>query len=134
MQPRTAETLVERYLLALSTADAALAISLFTADGTVNSPLYGDVPAREFYPALFADTAESVLSLRKTLLSPDGSTLAFWFDFGWVLADGTQAPFTVVDIAELNEEDLISRLHIVYDTHTIRESWMHQHGATEPTG
>lgn len=132
MQSRTADALVQTYLLALSNADAALATSLFAPDGIVNSPLYGDLPAREFYPTLFADTAESVLSLRSTLLSADGSTLAFWFDFGWVLADGTPAPFTVVDVAELNEEGLITRLHIVYDTHPIRASWTRQHNATEP--
>jgi hypothetical protein len=130
MQSPTADVLVKTYLRALSDADAALAIGLFTPDGIVISPLYGELPARDFYPVLFADTAESVLSLRKTLLSPDGSTLAFWFDFGWVLADGTPAPFTVVDVAELDEHGLISRLHIVYDTHPIRDSWTRQHQAT----
>ncbi|QCP00106.1 nuclear transport factor 2 family protein [Arthrobacter sp. 24S4-2] len=129
MKSPTADALVETYLQALSDADAARVISLFTPDGIVNSPLYGELPAREFYPMLFADTAESVLSLRKTLLSPDGSTLAFWFDFGWVLADGTPAPFTVVDVAELDERGLIFRLHIVYDTHPIRDSWTRQHHA-----
>ena len=131
MQSPTADALVETYLRALSDADAALAIRLFTPDGIVNSPLYGELPARDFYPMLFADTAESVLSLRKTLLSPDGATLAFWFDFGWVLADGTPAPFTVVDVAELDEHGLISRLHIVYDTQPIRDSWTRQHRAAK---
>lgn len=131
MQSTTAEALVETYLRALSDCDADRAISLFSHDGIVNSPLYGELPAREFYPMLFADTSESVLSLRKTLLSPDASTLAFWFDFGWVLADGTPAPFTVVDVAELDEQGLISRLHIVYDTHPIRGSWARQHHAAK---
>lgn len=95
----SADALVDTYLSALSTSDVDRAVSLFTPDGIVDSPLYGQLPAREFYPALFADTAESVLTLRKTLLSDDAATLAFWFDFGWVLADGAPAPFTVVDIA-----------------------------------
>jgi len=129
MQSPTADSLVETYLRALSSADADLAVSLFTPDGIVVSPLYGELPAREFYPMLFADTAESVLSLRKTLLSADGSTLAFWFDFGWVLADGTPTPFTVVDVAELDEQGWISRLHIVYDTDPIRDSWTRQHNS-----
>jgi hypothetical protein len=42
------------------------------------------------------------------------------FDFAWVLADGTPAPFTVVDIAELTEDGLIANLHIIYDTSPIR--------------
>ncbi len=126
MHSPSADALVQTYLHAVSTGDADLLTSLFTPEGIVNSPLYGELPAREFYPTLFADTAESVLSLRKTLLSPDGATLAFWFDFDWVLADGTPAPFTVVDVAELDEQGLIRRLHIVYDTHPIRESWDRQ--------
>jgi hypothetical protein len=37
-----------------------------------------------------------------------------------VLTDGTPAPFTVVDIAELTEDGLIASLQIVYDTSPIR--------------
>jgi hypothetical protein len=77
------------------------------------------LPAREFYPTLFADTAESRLTLRR-VLRDDREAVAFWFDFAWVLADGTPAPFTVVDIAELREDGLIASLHIVYDTAPIR--------------
>ncbi len=87
--------------------------------------MYGDLPANEFYPLLFADTAQSVLTLRKTLHDIDGAdaTVAFWFDFAWTLADGTPAPFTAVDVAELDDTGRITHLHIVYDTHPIREAW-----------
>jgi hypothetical protein len=126
MDALSPDALVEAYLSALSSADAELAISLFAPDGIVDSPLYGQQAASDFYPALFADTAASVLTLRKTMLSADAATIAFWFDFDWVLANGTPAPFTVVDIAELGENGLIQRLHIVYDTHPIRDSWVEQ--------
>jgi hypothetical protein len=126
MHSLSPDALVEAYLGALSSADAELAISLFVPDGVVESPLYGRQAAADFYPALFADTAASVLTLRKTLLSADATTVAFLFDFDWVLANGTPAPFTVVDVAELDESGLIQRLHIVYDTHPIRGSWMEQ--------
>lgn len=126
MHSPSVDALVDAYLRALSSADAELAISLFAAGGIVDSPLYGQQSASDFYPALFADTAASVLTLRKTLLSADAATVAFWFDFDWVLANGTPAPFTVVDVAELDENGLIQRLHIVYDTHPIRDSWIEQ--------
>ncbi|CAL4861154.1 nuclear transport factor 2 family protein [Microbacterium sp. MM2322] len=126
MRSLSPDDLVQTYLRALSYADAELAASLFTPDGVVDSPLYGMQAARDFYPALFADTASSVLTLRKTLVSADAATVAFWFDFDWVLANGTPAPFTVVDVAEIGEDGLITRLHIVYDTHPIRESWVAQ--------
>lgn len=117
------EVLVDTYLAALEAGDVERVLSVFTPDGVVESPLYGRQSAREFYPALFADTSASVLTLKKILTSVDSSTLAFWFDFGWTLADGTPAPFTVVDLAELAEDGRIERLHIVYDTHPLRDLW-----------
>jgi len=126
MTPSPADALVDAYLRALGTRDADLAISLFAPDGVVDSPLYGLLPAREFYPALFEDTAASVVTLRKPMVSDDFSTIAFWFDFDWVLADGSPAPFTVVDIAELRD-GLITALRIVYDTYPLRDAWTAQH-------
>ena len=72
-----------------------------------------------FDPTLFADTAELRLTLRR-VFRDDGEAVAFWFDFTWVLADGTSASSTIVDIAELTEDGLIASLHIVYDTAPIR--------------
>lgn len=129
MDDLTADSLVTTYLRALGSSDSDLAISLFAPNGVVESPLYGTLSAREFYPALFADTARSVLTLRKTLLSADAATIAFWFDFDWVLANGTPAPFTVVDVAELDDRGRIERLHIVYDTSPLRETWRAQNGS-----
>jgi hypothetical protein len=130
--------LVSTYLQALETADAALATGLFAPDGVVHSPLYGDLPARDFYPALFADTSASILRLRRILRSAqDGGgeeTIAFWFDFDWTLADGTPAPFTVVDVAELDGAGLIKHLHIVYDTHPLHASWQKQRVLQKPIG
>ena len=117
--------LVNEYLASLEAADADRVIALFTPDGSVESPLYGTMPAAEFYPVLFADTASSRLTLRTTMTgSTEGRTIvSFWFDFDWILSTGKPAPFTVVDVAELNEAGLVERLHIVYDTHPIRDAF-----------
>ena len=45
--------LADAYLAALEAADEARVLALFTGDAIVHSPLYGPVPAAEFYPALF---------------------------------------------------------------------------------
>ena len=63
----------------------------------MHSPLYGAVPAQQFYPALFADSAEIRLQLRR-VFRDDSEAVAFWFDFTWVLAGGTSASSTVVEI------------------------------------
>lgn len=121
--------LVDEYLASLEAADADRVIALFARGGIVESPLYGTMPAAEFYPALFADTASSRLTLRATVTgSTEGRTIvSFWFDFDWTLATGEPAPFTVVDVAELDEHGLIERLHIVYDTFPIRDAFNNAH-------
>ena len=115
--------LVDEYLAALETADVVRILALFTDDATVDSPLYGIVPARDFYPRLFRDTAQSTLRLRSVMVGETTDrrpTVGFWFDFDWTLSDGTRAPFTVVDVAELDHEQRIESLHILYDTAPLR--------------
>ncbi|WAC70116.1 nuclear transport factor 2 family protein [Microbacterium sp. SL75] len=136
MLPSSHSRLVEAYLEALSSADIDAVLDLFTPDGVVSSPLYGERSARDFYLTLFADTAASTLTLRQILISPAAAapTLAFWFDFDWTLADGTPAPFTVVDVAELDPDGRIRHLHIIYDTYPIRSLWdQQQRAGTAPT-
>lgn len=120
------DELVARYLRALGDADLAGMLALFTADAIVHSPLYGDLPAREFYPVLFADTAAAELTLLGTMRgeSVAGTRLvSFLFHFDWVLPGGTPAPFDVVDIAELDDRGLIAGLRIVYDTVDVRPAF-----------
>lgn len=113
---------VDDYLDALGNGDQEKVLALFAEDAVVHSPLYGPMLATDFYPALFADTAESRLHLKCVLNGEmDGSTVvAFWFDFDWILADGTPAPFTVMDVARLDDTGLITSLDIVYDTVSVR--------------
>lgn len=127
--PADVDHLVNEYLASLEAADADRVIALFAPDGIIESPLYGTMLAAEFYPALFADTASSRLTLRATMTgSTEGRTVvSFWFDFDWTLSTGKPAPFTVVDVAELDEHGLIERLHIVYDTHPIRDAFNNAH-------
>lgn len=120
----TPTTLVERYLAALERADLDAVLALFAPTARVHSPLYGERPAAEFYPLLFADTASSRLTLRSVMHDTSGArVISFWFRFDWILADGTPAPFTVVDIAELAPDGRIETLHIVYDTAAVRDAF-----------
>lgn len=118
-----ADELVTAYLRALATSDVELALSLFAVDGQVHSPLYGLLPAAQFYPALFADTRESLLTLRSVMHGVDragSATVSFWFHFDWRLPSGVAAPFDVVDVAQLDPACRITALHIIYDTVDVR--------------
>ena len=119
----TAKELAEAYLGALGRADLNAIFGLFSAGAVVHSPLYGPVPACEFFPALFGDTAESRLTLRGVTqgTAADGTPLvSIWFHFDWQLPGGQRAPFNVVDVLELDHGGHIAALRIVYDTADIR--------------
>jgi SnoaL-like protein len=122
----SAHDLVAAYLRALDTADAGLAVSLFTDDGIVHSPLYGPQPAGDFYPALFADTSQANLTLKSVMSGQDQTgrtTVSFWFHFDWRLPSGVAAPFDCVDVATLAPDGRIKDLHIVYDTVDVRSAF-----------
>jgi len=124
--PTSADDLVTTYLRALTSADAALAVSLFADDGVVHSPLYGPRPPRNFYRALFADTSQANLTLKSVMSGVDTAgrtTVSFWFHFGWRLPSGAAAPFDVVDVASLGSHGLIEELHIIYDTVDVRSAF-----------
>ncbi|WP_424217167.1 nuclear transport factor 2 family protein (plasmid) [Streptomyces sp. BI20] len=131
--PSAADDLVGAYLGALARGDVAGVLRLFAPDAVVHSPLYGPRPAREFYPALFADTGSSRLIPRGTTegRTVDGGRLvAFWFGFDWTLASGAPAPFDVVDLAELDADGRIATLRIVYDTVTVRPAFEAETGTS----
>lgn len=128
------DELAGRYLAALSAGDLAGMLALFADDAVVHSPLYGVLPAREFYPLLFADTGSANLTLLGTMRgrsASDAELLSFWFHFDWILPDGTAAPFHVVDVAELDDRGRISTLRIVYDTVGVRPA--HEAGTGRPS-
>jgi ketosteroid isomerase-like protein len=117
------QELAEAYLGALGRADLAAILQLFSDGAQVHSPLYGSMQPRDFYSALFADTAESRLKLRGVMqgLAGDGTPLvSIWFEFGWQLAGGQQVHFDVVDVLELASDGRIRVLRIIYDTVGIR--------------
>ncbi|HEX7834802.1 MAG TPA: nuclear transport factor 2 family protein [Pseudolysinimonas sp.] len=118
--------IVAAYLHALGSADVDGMLALFAEGAVVHSPLYGDLPATEFYPTLFADTASATLTLLGTMrgTSMEGrALLSFLFHFDWRLPDGTAAPFDVVDVAVIDDDGLIADLRIVYDTVDVRPAF-----------
>jgi hypothetical protein len=118
--------LADAYLAALEAADVARVLALFADNAVVHSPLYGPVPAAEFYPALFSDTSRASLTLRGVTsgTSTAGASLVgLWFHFAWRLGDGRDAPFDVVDMLELDPDGLITSLHILYDTVEVRPAF-----------
>jgi ketosteroid isomerase-like protein len=128
----TGRTLAEEYLSAMERGDLDAILALFHPDATVHSPLYGPLPATEFYPRLLADTGRSELHLRG--VTQDGPLVGIWFRFDWTLLSGSPADFECVDMLEL-ENGLITALHIFYDTATNRPAFEQETGGSwRPVG
>ena len=98
--------LVEEYLAALGSATSSLCwlsshpTGLCTHPSTALCPRGSSI--RRYLP-----TPPNHGSRPRRVFRDHREAVAFWFDFGWVLADGTSALFTVVDIAELTEDGLM---------------------------
>ncbi len=121
--------LCNAYLAALDGGDLDAVLALFAPEAEVVSPLYGTMPAKDFYAALFADTKASDTELLNIFDSSDsGGAVALHFRYGWTLADGTPVHFEVVDVIELTAaRDAFSKLTIIYDTAPLRGDWAKVH-------
>ena len=129
----TGRALASDYLSAIERGALAARLALFRPGATVHSPLYGPLPAAEFYPRLLADTGRSQLHLRG--VAQDGPLVSIWFRFDWTLPSGTPADFECVDMLELDEDGLITALHIFYDTATNRQAFERETGGSwQPAG
>jgi steroid delta-isomerase len=130
-----AEALAREYVAALAAADLDRVLMLFAPAAVVQSPLYGRLAATDFYPRLLADSGQSRLTLLGTLTGATvggASLVGIWFRFEWVLASGREAPFEVVDLAEIDDEGRIERLHIIYDTVDVRPAFEQGTHRTSP--
>ncbi|MCB1355262.1 MAG: nuclear transport factor 2 family protein [Maritimibacter sp.] len=125
----TVTELCNAYLAGLDAGDLDAVLALFAPGAEVVSPLYGTMPARDFYAALFADTEASDTTLLNIFDSSDnGGAVALHFRYGWTLADGTPVAFEVVDVIELTRaRDAFAKLTIIYDTAPLRSDWATVH-------
>jgi hypothetical protein len=113
-----------QYIDGLQSGDLTKIIDLFTADGLVHSPLYGDMLAKDFYKVLFSDTQHSEITLLNILASIDKPTIyAAHFRYQWTLRDNTQTNFECVDVFESDENNKIKELTIIYDTYLARQKF-----------
>lgn len=108
------------YLEYLQAGNATAILSLFDAQATVLSPLYGQRSAEEFYQTLFEDTQKSETRILDLMTNTRNKSLALYFNYQWWLAKGEMVSFDVVDLFRFNHDHKIVTLHIIYDTHPIR--------------
>ena len=117
---------VRSYLQYLHAGDTAGLISAFENDGVVHSPFLGTMKARDFFPRLAQASRQSVITLIDLFASVQpvdaAVRVAAYFRYDWTLSDGKLVDFTCVDVFGFRpDSDRIDSMHIVYDTHPLRE-------------
>lgn len=127
-----AHGLATEYVAAIEALDAARVLALFSDDAVVHSPLYGDLPAVQFFPKMLGDTARAALTLLGSAsgATERGTPIAIWyFSYDWTLDPGGHEPtpevtgVDMVDIAELDDEGRIASFTIVYDASAARPAF-----------
>lgn len=123
---RTQLDAVRIYLRHLHTSNTAGLIAAFEEDGVVHSPFLGTMKSRDFFPKLAQASSQSVITLIDLFASvqavDDTVRVAAYFRYDWTLSDGRLVDFTCVDVFGFQPgRDRISSMHIVYDTHPLRE-------------
>ncbi|WP_431257255.1 nuclear transport factor 2 family protein [Roseateles chitinivorans] len=117
---------VRAYLRHLHASDTAGLISSFEEDGLVHSPFLGTMLARDFFPKLAQASSKSVITLIDLFASVQATDqdvrIAAYFRYDWTLSDGRPVDFTCVDVFAFRPGSRrIQSMHIVYDTHPLRE-------------
>jgi hypothetical protein len=116
------QELCDEYLAAMNAGDLERVLALYEPDAQVVSPLYGTMPAKQFYTELFADTGRSeTRCINRFDASSHAPAIALQFHYRWTLADGVVVEFNCVDVFALNaERNRFAGLTIVYDTAPLR--------------
>ncbi len=111
-----------KYLDALNEGSLEKVLSLFDANAIVVSPLYGEIPAADFYRDLFADTSRSETTLLNMFEAMgDNASVALYFQYKWTLKSGKIVEFECVDVFEFaKDRKKFTKLKIIYDTAPIR--------------
>ena len=108
--------IAKKYLEYLENGNIEKVIDLFSNKGIVESPIYGIKKADVFYRELNNDTSNSELLLKGIFEQNDSNNLALYFTYKWTLKNNEKVEFDVVDIIELDSENKITKLKIIYDT------------------
>ena len=117
------ENVIQKYMQAMAVWDLDGLCSLFTPDAKVYSPLLGWLSPRIFFKkmCMLSDVKASAQIPHNTLLSTEGKpVMVKHFTFTWAVKDGRKTTFEACDVFEFDENNLITKETIIYDTHQLR--------------
>ncbi|CAN0619609.1 SnoaL-like domain-containing protein [Burkholderia multivorans] len=114
---------IRTHLLELERGDVAAICALFAQEGQTFSPFLGWMEPAPFFAKVDAASGESKITPIDICVSTTGARRATgYFIYDWGLRDGSSVRFECVDVFEFDDDGLIERMIIVYDTYPIRST------------
>jgi ketosteroid isomerase-like protein len=114
---------VRSYLAELERGNVAAICALFAPDAQIFSPFLGWMRPAPFFAKVNAASGQSKITPIDICVSTTGARRATgYFIYDWGLKDGSAVRFECVDVFEFDDEGLIERMIIVYDTYPIRST------------
>jgi ketosteroid isomerase-like protein len=114
---------IRTYLAALERGDVSAICALFTPDAQIFSPFLGWMKPAPFFAKVNAASGKSTITPIDICVSATGAPRATgYFIYDWGLKDGSAVRFECVDVFEFDENAIIERMIIVYDTYPIRST------------
>lgn len=117
------EQIIEKYMKALAAYDLDGLCSLFAKDAKVYSPLLGWIEPRIFFEKMctLSDVQKSYQIPHNTLISTENKDVMIkHFTYHWAVKDGRNTTFEACDVFEFNDQNLITKETILYDTYQLR--------------
>jgi|GEM_PF-823103 len=117
----SSEKLIQSYCKALLENDLTAMLLLFSEQATVQSPLYPLMKASDFFRKLFQTTYRTKVKYKNVFsrsLLP--GVIAAHLELAGGPKNGVLVEFEAVDIFELDANQKIQRLTIIYDTYPVR--------------
>jgi len=116
------ETLCRNYVASMESGDLEALLANFAEDATATSPIFGKLPARDFYAYVLREISGRSMSLRTIFLgASDPSRAAIHVVYTRSVGSGKPATINGVDVFDLTEDrSRFAAVTIIYDTAPVR--------------
>jgi len=119
------EKLCRNYVSAMESGDLEALLANFADDATAKSPIFGELPAREFYAYVLGEISGRSMTLKTIFTgSRDSSRAAIHVVYTRTVGGGEPATIEGVDVFDLTGDgSKIAAVTIIYDTAPVRSDF-----------
>ena len=121
----TIETLCRSYVTHLESGNLEALLANFADDATATSPIFGTLPARDFYTYVLREITDRSIELKTIFVgASDPSRVAIHIAYTRTAKGGRPATLEGVDVFELTGDgNRFAAVTIIYDTAPVRSDF-----------